>query len=268
MLPSGFVNMSVNVPSMFNQLFSSFGWTILLFVTTLLLSLPLGLLVAFARMSTFTPLRGLIRWFSHFSVLRRLARFAPLRKTAHWLARFSPLRWLAKLYISIMRGTPLMLQLMVVFFGPHYLFGLELGLDYRIWAAIIGFTINYSAYFAEIYRGGIESMPKGQYEAAAGLGFGRVQTVFRIIFPQVLRNILPAITSEVITLVKDTSLAQVISYTEIFGTARKISSTSSSIMPYFAAGGFYYFTNLIIAFVMERLEKRMDYTKRDGKKKT
>lgn len=229
---SGFMSMSVNISGMFSQLFSSFGWTIMLFAATLLLSLPLGLLVAFARMS-----------------------------------RFAPLRWVTKLYISIMRGTPLMLQLMVVFFGPNYLLGVQISWDYRIWAAIIGFTINYSAYFAEIYRGGIESMPKGQYEAAAVLGFGRVQTFFRIIFPQVLHNILPAVTNEVITLVKDTSLAQVISYAEIFGTARKISSTASSILPFFAAGIFYYFTNLLIAFLMEKLEKRMDYTKREPKVK-
>lgn len=227
MLPSGFINMSVNISSMFGQLASSFGWTIVLFAATLLFSLPLGLLVAFARMS-----------------------------------RFAPLRWITKLYISVMRGTPLMLQLMVVYFGPNYLFGIGIGLEYRIWAAIIGFTINYSAYFAEIYRGGIESIPKGQYEAAAVLGFGRVQTFFRIIFPQVIRNILPAVTNEVITLVKDTSLAQVISYTEMFGTAKRIASASSSIMPYFAAGAFYYVANLVIAFLMERLERRMDYTKR------
>lgn len=227
MLPSGFLSMSVNVSSILTQLGSSFVWTLVLFAATLLLSLPLGLLVAFARMS-----------------------------------RFAPLRWITKLYISVMRGTPLMLQLMVVFFGPHYLFGVSLGLDYRFWAAIIGFTINYAAYFAEIYRGGIESIPKGQYEAAAVLGFGRVQTFFRIIFPQVLRNILPSVTNEVITLVKDTSLAQVISYTEMFGMAKKMAATSSSILPYFAAGAFYYVTNLVIAFLMERLERRMDYTKR------
>ena len=149
MLPSVFLTLKVDIPSMMWLLLVNFGWTMLLFAAALLLSLPLGLLVAFARMS-----------------------------------RFAPLRWITKLYISVMRGTPLMLQLMVVLFGPHYIFGVNISMSYVHWAAIIGFTINYAAYFAEIYRGGIESIPKGQYEAAAVLGFGRGQTFSALSSPR------------------------------------------------------------------------------------
>ena len=154
------------------QLLGGMVTSIEIFLLTLLFSLPLGLVVAGGRMS-----------------------------------RFAPLRWIAKIYISIMRGTPLMLQLIVVFFGPYYLFGMTLSSDYRFIAVIIAFTINYAAYFAEIYRGGIESINSGQYEAAQVLGYSRLETFFIIILPQVIKVVLPSITNEVITLVKDTSQA-------------------------------------------------------------
>lgn len=195
-----------------------------IFVLTLVFSLPLGLLVAFGRMS-----------------------------------KISPIRWLTKIYISIMRGTPLMLQLMVVYFGPYYIFGIRISRGYRLTAVLIGFAINYAAYFAEIYRGGIEAIPTGQYEAARVLGYSKAQTFFRIIFPQVIKHILPPVTNEVITLVKDTSLAFVLAVTEMFTMAKQIAAAQTSMVPYIAAGIFYYVLNLIVAIAMEALEKKLDY---------
>ena len=152
-----------------------------IFLLTLLFSLPLGLVVAGGRMSN-----------------------------------FAPIRWIAKIYISIMRGTPLMLQLIVVFFAPYYVFGINLSADYRFIAVIIAFTINYAAYFAEIYRGGIESINSGQYEAAQVLGYSKLETFFIIIMPQVIKVVLPSVTNVVITLVKDTSLSFFITFLEMF----------------------------------------------------
>ena len=155
-------------------------------------------------------------------------------------------------------GTPLMLQLMVVYFGPFYLFGIRIGNSYRLWAVFIGFVINYAAYFAEIYRSGIQSMPAGQYEAARILGYSRAQTFFKIILPQVMKRILPAVTNEIITLVKDTSLAFTLSVMEMFTVAKALAAKGTMI-PFVAAGIFYYVFNLIVALAMEMLEKKMDY---------
>lgn len=198
--------------------------TIELFVFTLIMSLPLGLGIAFWRMSKNRIVRGI-----------------------------------AKVYISIMRGTPLMLQLLVVYFGPYLIFGISISPNYRFPAAIIAFVINYAAYFAEIYRGGIESMEVGQYEAAEVLGFNKTQTFFKIILPQVFKRILPAVTNEVITLVKDTSLAYSIAVLEMFTLAKQIASAETSMMPYLAAGIFYYIFNFLVAFIMERIEKKYSY---------
>lgn len=206
------------------QLAGGMGVSIQLFLTTLLFSLPLGLLIALGRMSKNKLLSGLI-----------------------------------KFYISIMRGTPLMLQLMVVYFGPYYIFGIKVTNDYRIWAALIGFVLNYAAYFAEIYRSGIQSMPVGQYEAAKLLGYSKGQTFFVIILPQVVKRILPSVTNEVITLVKDTSLAFTISVAEMFTTAKALASSQMSMMPFVAAGLFYYVFNFVVAWIMERAEKKLDY---------
>ena len=206
------------------QLLGGMVTSIEIFLLTLLFSLPLGLLIAGGRMS-----------------------------------RFRPLRWLMKIYISIMRGTPLMLQLIVVFFGPYYIFGMTLSSDYRFIAVIIAFTINYAAYFAEIYRGGIESINSGQYEAAQVLGYSKIQTFFIIIMPQVVKVVLPSVTNEVITLVKDTSLSFVIAIPEMFTVAKQIAAADASIGALLVAGIFYYVFNIIVAFVMEYLEKRMDY---------
>ena len=124
---------------------------------------------------------------------------------------------------------------------------------------IVGFSVNYAAYFAEIYRGGIDSMPAGQYEAAAVLGYSRFQTFMRIILPQVIKRILPSITNEVITLVKDTSMAFTVAYQEMFSIGKQIANSQSSFMPFLIAGVFYYVFNSIVAFVMSRIEKAQSY---------
>ena len=214
--------MSVNM--MVSQLVGGMFVSIQIFVVTLIFSLPLGLIVAFGRMSKNPLLQGIV-----------------------------------KVYISIMRGTPLMLQLMVVYFGPYYLFGIRITNSYRLWAALIGFVINYAAYFAEIYRSGIQSMPVGQYEAAKLLGYGKMQTFFKIILPQVIKRILPSVTNEVITLVKDTSLAFTISVPEMFAIAKALASSQTSLVPFAAAGIFYYVFNLVVALGMEFAEKKLAY---------
>ena len=175
------------------------------------------------------------------------------------MSKFKPLSWLVKLYISIVRGTPLMLQLLVVFFGPHFIFGLSTPPGYRFYAVIIGFSLNYAAYFAEIYRAGIQAVPVGQHEACEILGYTKAQTFCRIVFPQMVKNIIPPVTNEVITLVKDTSLAFAISYTEMFTLAKQVAAAETTILPLFVAGLFYYVFNFVVAFVMERIEKKMNY---------
>ena len=159
--------------------------------------------------------------------------------------------------LVVMRGTPLMLQIIVVYFAPYYMFRMKMGPGYRFPAVIIAFVINYAAYFAEIYRSGIESMPNGQYEAAEVLGYNKAQTFIRIILPQVIKRVLPSITNETITLVKDTSLAFTISIAEMFTVAKQIGAAQTSVMPLLAAGIFYYVFNLIVATVMEYIEKRL-----------
>ena len=206
-----------------SQLSSGMAGTIWIFVLTLVFSLPLGLLIALGRMSKNRIVSGVFRF-----------------------------------YISLMRGTPLMLQLMVVYFGPFYLFGMNIG-KWRFPAIITGFALNYGAYFAEIYRSGIVSMDRGQYEAAKLLGYSKGQTFVRIILPQVVKRILPSITNEVITLVKDTSLAFVIGYAELFTLVKRIASREANVLPYVGAAIFYYIFNLVVAVAMEKLEKEMNY---------
>ena len=194
-----------------------------IFVLTLVGSLPLGMIVALLRRSRFAVVRGIIR-----------------------------------VYISVIRGTPLMLQLLVWYFGPYYLFHWSIR-GWRFPALILGFIINYAAYFAEIYRGGIESIPAGQYEAAQVLGYSRAQTFMRIILPQVVKRIMPSVTNEVITLVKDTSLAFTLAYQEVFSLAKQISASQTSFMPFVIAGVFYFVANYAVEFAMERIEKAMNY---------
>ena len=175
------------------------------------------------------------------------------------ISRFSILRMLIRFYISVMRGTPLLLQLMVVYFGPNLLFGIKISSGYRLTAVLIGFSLNYAAYFAEIYRAGIESVPKGQYEAAKVLGYTKAQTFFLIVMPQVIKRVLPPVTNETITLVKDTSLAFGIAVAEMFTTAKQIAASQASMMPYLFAALFYYIFNLIIAAAFSALEKKLSY---------
>lgn len=194
-----------------------------IFFLTLIFSLPLGLLVAFGRMSKNRVVSGIIGFL-----------------------------------ISVLRGTPLMLQLLVVYFFPYYLFGWSIA-GWRFPAIIVGFSVNYAAYFAEIYRSGIEAIDKGQHEAAYILGYTKIQTFFRIILPQVIKIILPAITNEIITLVKDTSLAFSLSYMEMFSIAKQIAARETTFLPFVVSAVFYYVFNLVVAFVMRRMEKRLAY---------
>ena len=152
-----------------------------------------------------------------------------------------------------------MLQIIVVYFAPFYVFRMQVGTGYRFPAVILAFVINYAAYFAEIYRGGIEAIPVGQYEAAKVLGYSKGQTFFRIVFPQVYKHILPAGTNEIITLVKDTSLAFVLAVTEMFTMAKQIAAAQTSMVPYIAAGIFYYVFNLLVAMIMEKIEEKLNY---------
>ena len=214
----------LDVASVVKQLGQGMLATLAIFFLTLLFALPLGLLIMFIR-----------------------------------TAAFKPVQWIAKLYISIMRGTPLMLQLLVVFFGPYYLFGAQMSNGYRFYAVIIGFSLNYAAYFAEIYRSGVQSISNGQREAALVLGYSKTQTFSKIIFPQMVKVVLPSVTNEVITLVKDTSLAFALAYTEMFTLAKQIAAAETSIVPLFVAGVFYYIFNFLVAFVMDRIEKKMNY---------
>ncbi len=163
---------------------------------------------------------------------------------------------LVNAYLLIMRGTPLILQLIFVYFAPYYLFGVSYD---RFVAVVVAFVLNYAAYFAEIYRGGIESVPRGQYEAAKVLGFTGPQTFFRIILPQVVKRILPASANEVITLVKDTALAQTIGVAELFRVAQNASARQFSTMPIFVAGLFYFTMNWAVSFAFTRFEKKLSY---------
>ena len=202
------------------------GVTVSIFLLTLVFSIPLGLPVSLARMS-----------------------------------KNKLLSLLAGIYISVMRGTPLMLQIIVIYFLPFYGFGLNVTAGYRFVAVIIAFSLNYAAYFAEIYRSGIQSIPKGQYEAAQILGYSGPQTFVRIIMPQMFKRVLPAMTNEIITLVKDTSLSFAIATAEMFTMAKQIAAKEASLMPLMAAGVFYYIFNFIVAIVCKKVEKKYDYYK-------
>ena len=199
------------------------GKTCAIFFLTLLFSLPLGMVVALLRMSKNPIVSGVTR-----------------------------------LVISVLRGTPLMLQLLAVTYGPYYLFGAGVARN-KLIPVVVAFAINYAAYFAEIYRGGIESIPVGQYEAAEVLGYTKLQTFVRIILPQVVKRILPSITNEVVTLVKDTSMAFTVSYQEMFTIGKQIANSQTSFTPFLVAGVFYYVFNGVVDFVMGRIEKRLNY---------
>lgn len=209
---------------MVGALFEGLGLSAWIFVVTLVGSLPLGIVVALARMS-----------------------------------KFKPLSLIAQFYISILRGTPLMLQLMAFMFAPYYIFGISMPTDWKYGACALGFILNYSAYFAEIYRSGLQSIPRGQYEAALVLGYLRSQTFFKIVLPQVIKRIMPAMGNEIITLVKDTSLAFVLGVAEMFSVAKALSASEVSMIPYALAALIYWVFCLLIEFIIGRIEKKMAY---------
>ena len=213
----------MTITAMIVKMSEGLGRTCAIFFLTLLFSLPLGMIVALLRMSK-------------VKIISAVTRFI----------------------ITILRGTPLMLQLLAVTYGPYHLFGANVARN-KLIPVVIAFAINYAAYFAEIYRGGIESIPIGQYEAAAVLGYSKTQTFMRIILPQVIKRILPSVTNEVITLVKDTSMAFTVSYQEMFTIGKQIANSQTSFVPFVVAGVFYYLFNAIGYYVMGRLEKRLDY---------
>ena len=209
---------------MMQLLLSGLGMTLRIFVITLVGALPLGVLVALARMSSFKPLAVVARFF-----------------------------------ISVMRGTPLMLQLMAWMFFPYYVFGISLSSDWKFYACAIGFILNSAAYFAEIYRSGIQSIPRGQYEAAQVLGYTSAQTFMFIVLPQVVKRILPAMGNEVIALIKDTSLAFVLGVMEMFTQAKAIAASQVSMLPYIIAAAIYWCFTLVVEFVLSRIEKKLSY---------
>ena len=206
------------------ELLSGLVVSVEIFVFTLAIALPLGFVIAFGRMSRNAVVSGVFRG-----------------------------------YVSVVRGTPLMLQILFVYFSPYFIFGLPLSGYPRLLATVLAFSLNYAAYFAEIYRGGILSIDRGQTEAAVALGMPKGMTFFRIILPQTIKRVIPAIGNEVITLVKDTSLAFTIAVTEMFTLAKQLSSANTTMTPLVAAGVFYYLFNFIVAWTMERLEKRLGY---------
>ena len=215
----------MNLSTMILKMSEGLGNTCAIFFLTLLFSLPLGMVFALLRMSKSKVVSSVMRFI-----------------------------------ISILRGTPLMLQLLAVTYGPYYLFGVSVSQN-KLIPVVIAFAINYAAYFAEIYRGGIESMPIGQYEAANVLGYTKMQTFMHIILPQVVKRIMPSITNEVVTLVKDTSIAFCVSYQELFTIGKMIANSETSFTPFLIAGVFYFVFNAIVDVVMGRIEKRLDYYK-------
>lgn len=229
----------MDLMTMILKMSEGLGKTCAIFFLTLLFSLPLGMIVALLRRSRLKAVSAITRFF-----------------------------------ISVLRGTPLMLQLIAVTYGPYYVsvavnklaeaYNLGIGLDIgisknKLVPVVVAFAINYASYFAEIYRSGLESMPVGQYEAAQVLGYSKIQTFMKIILPQVIRRILPSVTNEIVTLVKDTSMAFTVSYQEMFTIGKQIANSQTSFVPFVVAGVFYYVFNAIIGFVMDKIEKSMSY---------
>lgn len=204
------------------QLANGFGVTVVIFLITLVVSLPLGLIITFGSMS-----------------------------------KIPPVKWITKTFVWIIRGTPLMLQIILIFYGPGLLFKMQ-ALP-RLTAVLIAFIINYSCYFSEIYRGGIESIPKGQYEAGQVLGMTKTQIFFKIVLFQVIKRIVPPMGNEIITLVKDTSLARVIAVTELVKAAEDIVSMKMIIWPLFYIGAFYLAFSALLTVLLNYVEKKMNY---------
>lgn len=204
-------------------LLSGFGQTCLIFILTLVFALPLGLIISFGSMS-----------------------------------RFTPLRWVVRTFVWIIRGTPLMLQVIIVFYGPGLIWGADVGFTSRLMAVLVAFIINYSAYFSEIYRSGIQGVPRGQYEAGQVLGMKKKQIFFKVTLVQVIKRIIPPMSNEIITLVKDTSLARVIALREIVMEAYTFTA-KGLISPLFYAGAFYLIFIGLLTITFGSIERRLDY---------
>ena len=220
------------------ELLTGFWETIKIFILTLVFALPLGLVVAFGSMSRWTP-------------------FQRLKGTAlGWLSSWKPVQWFTRGFVWIIRGTPLMLQLIVIFYGPGLMFNLpSIG---RFNAVIVAFAINYACYFSEIYRGGIESIPQGQYEAGQVLGMTKSQIFFKVVLLQVIKRITAPMGNEFITLVKDTALARIISVYEITYMGESFIK-KGLIWPLFYTGAFYLLFNGLLTILFSRAEKRLNY---------
>lgn len=213
----------MSLTTMIMKMSEGLGRTFAIFFLTLIISMPLGMIVALLRRSKNVIISNVMRFI-----------------------------------ISVLRGTPLMLQLLAVTYGPYYLFGISVSRN-KLIPVVIAFSINYASYFAEIYRGGIDSMPVGQYEAADVLGYSKAKTFMLIILPQVIKRIMPSITNEIVTLVKDTSMAFTVSYQEMFTIGKEIANSQTSFTPFIVAGVFYFILNAVVDFVMGRIEKSLDY---------
>ena len=204
------------------SLSQGFVVTLIIFAVTLAASLPLGLVITFGSMS-----------------------------------KIPPIRWITKVFVWIIRGTPLMLQIIIIFYGPGLM---NLGFKFdRLPAVLVAFIINYACYFSEIYRGGIESIPKGQYEAGQVLGMTKTQIFFKIVLFQVIKRVVPPMGNEIITLVKDTSLARVIAVVELVKSAEEIISVKGIIWPLFYVGAFYLLFTALVTFLLNLAEKKMSY---------
>ena len=207
------------------DLFEGFGISLLIFLITLIFSLPLGLIITFGSMS-----------------------------------KVKFIKYIVKGFVWIIRGTPLMLQIIIVFYGPGLWLDVSIK-NFRFTAVIIAFVINYACYFSEIYRGGIESISKGQYEAGYVLGMSKIQIFFKVILPQVIKRIIPSISNEVITLVKDTSLARVIAIIELIKVAEEVSRITGALWPLLYTGLFYLIFSGLLTILFNKIEKKLDYYK-------
>jgi len=225
----------------FRSLTEGFGYNCIIFAVTLLTAIPLGLIIAFGSMSRFRPFGFLER--SKNKIFRAISKFAPIC-------------WLTRTFVWIIRGTPLMLQIFVVLYTPGLLW--DMPMRERMVAVLVAFGINYAAYFSEIYRGGIEAIPKGQYEACQVLGMTKSQTFFKVVMPQVIKRIIPPMGNEIITLVKDTSLARVVAVTEIIMCAERFTK-QGLIGPLFSTALYFLAFNGILTLLFGWIEKKLDY---------
>ena len=233
-------------------LFEGFGENLILFIVTIVAAVPLGFVITFGSMSKWAP----------FKFIKNID--TPLKSKKVWatilrfLAAFRPISFVSRVFVWIIRGTPLMLQLFVVLYAPGLLLGIPM--RNRMTAALIAFIINYAAYFSEIYRGGIESIPKGQYEAGQVLGMTKTQVLFKVVLFQVVKRIVPPMGNEIITLVKDTSLARVIGVAEIIMSAERFTK-QGLIGPLFSTGLYFLAFNGLLTILLSKLEKKLDYYK-------